>query len=199
MTIGSPHPLNRVLCEGRGSVPAASPALAGTLLAFVRYLLNERKEKQTSPGPGSQSSGRKSTSGHGSFTLSGRRPRTRGPVASGISAQPCPGPSSALPARQPWRTSLKTGTPSATFGGGEESPSADCDKHAVSCPPHPQHHSLHAPPLYSECYTLSFQHGHSSGSLLPYLFASLPAQNHHHDRKGASLPQSSTLPPEAEP
>ena len=110
-----------------------------------------------------------------------------------------PGPSSALPARQPWRTSLKTGTPSATFGGGEESPSADCDKHAVSCPPHPQHHRLHTPPLYSECYTLSFQHGHSSGSLLPYLFASLPAQNHHHDRKGASLPQSSTLPPEAEP
>lgn len=157
MTIGSPHPLNCVLCEGRGSVPAASPALAGTLLAFVRYLLNERKEKQTSPGPGSQSSGRKNTSGHGSFTLSGRRPRTQGPVASGISAQPCPGLSSALPARQPWRTSLKTGTPSATFGGGEESPSADCDKHAVSCPPHPQHHRLHTPR-----FTLNVTHSASS-------------------------------------
>ena len=87
-------------------------------MAFVRYLLNERKEKQTSPGPGSQSSGRKSTSGHGSFTLSGRRPRTQGPVASGISVQPCPGPSSALPARQPWRTPLKTGLPVPHSEGG---------------------------------------------------------------------------------
>ena len=184
-------------CEGRGSVPAASPALAGTSLAFVRYLLNERKEKQTSPGPGSQSSGRKSTSGHGSFTLSGRRPRTQGPVASGISVQPCPGPSSALPARQPWRTPLKTGLPVPHSEGG--SPRQLTVISTLSAV-HPTPSTTGStPPLYSECHTLSFQHGHSSGSLLPYLFASLPAQNHHHDHKGASLPQSSTLPPEAEP
>lgn len=146
-----------MLCEGWGSVPAASPTLAGTSLAFVRYLLNERKEKQTSPGPGSQSPGRNSSSGHGSFTLSGRRPRTPGPVAFGISAQPCPGPSSALPACQPWRSPLKTGTPSATLRAGSPRHLTVISTLPVSCPPHPQHHRLHTHP-----FTLNVTHTASS-------------------------------------
>ena len=52
--------------------------------------------------------------------------------------------------------SLENWAPSATLGRGE-SPAADCDKHAVSCPPHPQHHRLHPPR-----FTLNVTHSASS-------------------------------------
>lgn len=176
-TAGSPHPLNCVLCEGRGSVPAASPALAGTSLAFVRYLLNERKEKQTSLGLGSQSSGRKSTAGHGSFSLSGRQPRTRGPVASGVSAQPCPGPSPALPAHQPWRTPLKTGTPSVTRGGGG-SPRHLTVISTLSVDCHPPTPALQAP--HTSPFTLNVTHSvaqHGQPVALCFHICLLPFQH----------------------
>lgn len=71
---------------------------------------------------------------------------------------------------------------------------------SVDCyPPSPAPQAPHTSPFTLNVTHSVAQHGHASGSLLPYLSASLPARNHHHDHKGVSLPQSSTLPPEAEP